>query len=120
MNHSTDLRFPAAPGRVGPPARVLSVRTRPDGVAVLTYDVPGAPLNVLGPAALGELERALDEIGRDPSIRAAILVSGKPESWIAGADLEMLESITTAAEGEAICRSAHRVARRLSESRKPV
>src|SRR5690349_2891448 len=92
---------------------IVSTFRRPDRVAVITYDSPGLAGNVVGVGALAELERALDEIDRDPLIVAALLVSGKPERWIDGWDLSAFEGFTTATEGEAVCRAGHRVASKL-------
>ena len=37
-----------------------------------------------------EMENILDKVENDPSIRAAVLISGKPGNFIAGADIKML------------------------------
>ncbi|WP_437676495.1 fatty acid oxidation complex subunit alpha FadJ [Sorangium sp. So ce131] len=109
---------PATP----PPAErgPISLEVRPDGVAVVTYDVPGEAVNTLKPTFAADLERIMAEIAGDPRIKAAILVSGKPDTWIAGADIELLKSVTTAAEAEALCRAGHAAIQRLVASPKPI
>jgi 3-hydroxyacyl-CoA dehydrogenase/enoyl-CoA hydratase/3-hydroxybutyryl-CoA epimerase len=101
-------------------ASALSLRVRPDGVAVITYDVPGEPVNTLKASFTAEFDRIFAEIARDPAIKAAVLISGKPDGFIAGADISMLASLTTAAEAEAMCRKGHEAAQRVVDSPKPV
>ncbi|WP_437734323.1 fatty acid oxidation complex subunit alpha FadJ [Sorangium sp. So ce1335] len=98
----------------------ISLEVRPDGVAVVTYDVPGESVNTLKPTFAGDLERVMDRIAADPLIKAAILVSGKADTWIAGADIDMLKSVTTAAQAEAICRAGHEAVLRIVRSPKPI
>jgi 3-hydroxyacyl-CoA dehydrogenase/enoyl-CoA hydratase/3-hydroxybutyryl-CoA epimerase len=100
--------------------RALSLTVREDGVAVITYDVPGAALNTLHAAFADDLERVLTEIAENPKIKAAILVSGKPASFIVGADVTMLQSLTTAAAAEAMCRKGHAAAAKIEASPKPI
>ena len=58
----------------------LSMDVRPDGVAVLTYDVPGEAVNTLNPSFADDVARTLAEIAANPQIKAAILVSGKADT----------------------------------------
>ena len=58
----------------------LSVRVRDDGVAVVTYDVPGEPVNTLKASFSKEFDAMLVEIESNPRVNAAVLISGKPDS----------------------------------------
>jgi 3-hydroxyacyl-CoA dehydrogenase/enoyl-CoA hydratase/3-hydroxybutyryl-CoA epimerase len=98
----------------------LSLRVRPDGVAIVTYDVPGEPVNTLKQSFAADFERVFAEVAGDPKVLAAVLVSGKPEGFIAGADIDMLKSATTAAEAEALSRSGHAAMAKLAALPKPV
>ncbi len=100
--------------------RVVTMTLRHDGVAVLTYDVPGEPVNTLKPSFADEIDHFLGEVARDDRIRAAVLVSGKPDGFIAGADIEMLEAMTTATQAETMCRAGHAAIQRLVDSPKPI
>ncbi len=102
------------------PARILTIDVRPDGVAIVTYDLPGEPVNTLNASFAEEFERVFGEALSDPLIKAAVLVSGKPDTFIAGADLEMLKTVTTASQGTELCRTGHRAILRLVDSPKPV
>jgi 3-hydroxyacyl-CoA dehydrogenase/enoyl-CoA hydratase/3-hydroxybutyryl-CoA epimerase len=66
-------------------------------VAVVTFDVPGAKVNMLSAAVMADIARALDALeDRVPS--AAVFRSAKPDVFIAGADLSELRGIGTPAD----------------------
>lgn len=73
-----------------------AVRTdlRPDRVAVLTIDQPGAKVNVLTTALWAELEAALDALAARTDVAGLVVASGKPGVFIAGADLKLLATAT--------------------------
>ncbi|HXK11813.1 MAG TPA: fatty acid oxidation complex subunit alpha FadJ [Vicinamibacteria bacterium] len=91
-----------------------------DGVLVLTLDVPGEKLNTLGKGLIAELEGILDEIEKDERVRAVVVRSGKPESFVAGADIEDFTRLRSAEEGEALSRTAHAILGRIEGCRVPV
>ena len=91
-----------------------------DGVAVIVYDQPSSPVNTLN-TRIGPVFSALfDVIERDDTITAAVLFSGKVDSWITGADIDELSTITSASDGEALSRSGQQVLDRLARMTKPV
>ncbi|HVY49042.1 MAG TPA: fatty acid oxidation complex subunit alpha FadJ [Minicystis sp.] len=104
----------------GSAARALTIDVRLDGVAVITYDVPGEAVNTLKASFADEFARVFDQIANDPKIKAAVFTSGKKDGFIAGADIDMLKGARTAAEAEQICRTGHKAALRLVDCPKPV
>jgi len=58
-----------------------------DGLAVLTYDSPGEKVNTISRAAVAELGDLLVRLSREPRIRGLLIRSGKPDVFIAGADV---------------------------------
>jgi len=98
----------------------LSFAVRPDGVAVITFDVPGEPVNTLQASFAEEFEAILRKIDGDASVKAAVIVSGKADSWIAGANIDMLKACKTAADAERLSRMGQEGYRRLEALRKPV
>ena len=58
-----------------------------DDILVVTMDAPGEPVNTLSPALIGEFESVFSRVDDDPLIRAVVLISGKPENFIAGAKI---------------------------------
>ncbi|QLH34976.1 MAG: enoyl-CoA hydratase/isomerase family protein [Parachlamydiaceae bacterium] len=61
------------------------------GVGYLTIDVPNEKVNILSFDVLKELEAVLDRIKADPKIKALVIKSGKPDTFIAGANLHEFE-----------------------------
>ncbi len=61
-----------------------------DGVALVTWDMPGKPMNVLAEDMMKELEQVIDTVVADSAIKGVVLTSGK-EAFSAGADLTMLQ-----------------------------
>ena len=90
-----------------------------DGIAILTFDVPGAAVNTFTAAAQADLRTLLSGIQRDPAIRASVLLSGKRDNYIAGADIEAFLDFRTAADAEAASRAGHDAFAALAEG-KPV
>lgn len=64
-------------------------------VAVITLDVPGERVNTLSMAVATELLAAIDGAGTDAGIDAIVLVSGKADGFIAGADVKELAAMQT-------------------------
>jgi 3-hydroxyacyl-CoA dehydrogenase/enoyl-CoA hydratase/3-hydroxybutyryl-CoA epimerase len=62
----------------------------PEGFLTLTLDRPGASANALGREVLEELGSIVERIGLDPP-KGVIVVSGKPNSFVVGADRKVLE-----------------------------
>ncbi len=91
-----------------------------EGIAIITFDAPDAPVNVLGSRLVHEFDALFTEIERDDAILGAVLLSGKPDVWIAGADIEELVATTSASDAEALSRTGQRSLDRLAALRKPV
>lgn len=91
-----------------------------DGVAIIVYDQPGSPVNTLNTRVGPVFDRIFGTIESDPTITSAVLLSGKVDSWIAGADIDELAKVTTAAQGEALSRGGQRLLDKLAALAKPV
>ena len=100
--------------------KTLSFELRPDGVAVITFDVPGESVNTLQASFAEEFESLIAKLDGDPSVKAAIIVSGKADTWIAGANIDMLKACKTAADAEALSRIGQRGFLRLEQLEKPI
>jgi enoyl-CoA hydratase/carnithine racemase len=97
----------------------LRIETRDGGVAVLFLDVAGQPVNTITPELLEELERETAPLFDDPSVRALVVASGKPDGFVAGADLKRIAQMS-AEEVERLSRRGQALLRRVAESPKPV
>ena len=90
-----------------------------DGVATVRYDQPNSPVNTLNTRVGPVFEQIFARIEQDASIVGAMLISGKPDSWIAGADIDELRRVTTPIEAAALSRGGQRLLNRLAEMPKP-
>ena len=66
--------------------------TDADGVALITWDMPGRSMNVLTPEVIEELNGLIDQVASDAAIKGAVVTSGK-EGFSGGADLTMLQGM---------------------------
>ena len=58
-----------------------------DGVALVTFDVPGRSMNTITAQVMAELPQVVERIRTDPAIKGAVIASGKVSGFCAGADL---------------------------------
>jgi len=91
-----------------------------DGIAVVTLDVPNAPVNTFARSVRDEFAVLLERLDRDESIRAAVVRSGKADVWVAGADIEEFLDIETSSQAEALSRDGHALLDRLEKLKTPV
>ena len=91
-----------------------------DGIAVVTLDVPNAPVNTFARSVREEFTALIERLDRDESIRAAVIRSGKPDVWVAGADIEEFLGIETSSQAEALSRDGHALLDRLEKLKTPV
>jgi 3-hydroxyacyl-CoA dehydrogenase len=66
--------------------------TKDDGIAVITINNP--PVNALSPGVPEGISEALDQIARDESIKAAVLIGGG-RTFVAGADIKEFGKMTS-------------------------
>ncbi len=84
---------------------VSTFRTETEqGVATIFIDVPGEPVNTLRDDFQSEFQAVLATLADDASVRAIVIASGKPEGFIAGADVQMLSRARSAAEAAELSR----------------
>jgi 3-hydroxyacyl-CoA dehydrogenase/enoyl-CoA hydratase/3-hydroxybutyryl-CoA epimerase len=91
-----------------------------NGVAVITIDLPGEPVNKFNRAVKDEFVALFDRLERDLTVRAAVLISGKQDSFIAGADIEEFLEIKSAAEAERLSHEGHLLLDSIHEQRTPL
>lgn len=91
-----------------------------DGVAVVTFDLPGRAVNVFSAEVRAAFPQVFRAVLDDPAVQAMVLVSGKRDSFIAGADAEELQRIGSAAEAERLSREGHALLEQVERSPKPV
>jgi len=90
-----------------------------DGVATICYDLPNSPVNTLNTRGGPVFEQIFARIEQEASIVGTILLSGKPDTWIAGADIDELRRVATPMDGETLSRGGQLLLNRLAAMPKP-
>ncbi|MBX9747543.1 MAG: enoyl-CoA hydratase/isomerase family protein, partial [Hyphomonadaceae bacterium] len=70
-----------------------------DGIALITFDVPGRSMNTITASVIRELYEIVAKIKSDDAIKGVVFTSGKTSGWCAGADLGEMNERGVAAEG---------------------
>ena len=101
-------------------SRSLLVELRADGVAIIRFDLPGEALNTLQAGFAEEFADMLTRLEQEPALKAVVFTSGKPDSFIAGADIHMLHAVQHAEQASELSRVGQRALSRLLDYRVPV
>lgn len=91
-----------------------------DDVLVVSINSPDSKVNSLGKEISLEFENIIKELETNSNIRSAVLISQKPDCFVAGADIGMLEACKTDKEAEEISHGAQIMFSRIENSKKPV
>ncbi|WP_192457473.1 fatty acid oxidation complex subunit alpha FadJ [Musicola keenii] len=92
----------------------------PDDIAVVHIDVIGERVNTLKSAFAEHVETILAQAAAKGMPRGMIIMSGKPDSFIAGADIGMLDACPDAGAAQALSRQGQDTFSRLSRLSFPV
>ena len=87
----------------------FTLTERLDNVAVITIDVPGEKMNTLKAEFGVQVRAILKQIRENKALRGVVFISGKPDNFIAGADINMIGSCQTAQEAEALARQGQQI-----------
>ncbi|MBX3510583.1 MAG: enoyl-CoA hydratase/isomerase family protein [Hyphomonadaceae bacterium] len=76
-------------GRVRPEGKMenFKIDIDGDGVAVVTFDVPGRSMNTITGSVMRDLPKLIETIKTDDKIKGVVITSGKETGFCAGADL---------------------------------
>ena len=70
-----------------------------EGVALVTFDVPGRSMNTITRSVVEELGQLAERLKTDPAIKGAVIASGKASGFCAGADLGEMGANAAAVSG---------------------
>ncbi|MBI3701739.1 MAG: enoyl-CoA hydratase/isomerase family protein [Afipia sp.] len=73
----------------------FQVETDSDGIALVTWDIPGKPMNVIDQTSGIELAAIVKETSENAAVKGVVITSAK-EAFCAGADLTMLTGMNQA------------------------
>ena len=91
-----------------------------NGLAHLVMDVQGESMNTLKAEFADEIDQMLQEIKADNSLQGIVLISGKADSFVAGADINMLASCESASEATALSRQGQMIFDKIANLSIPV
>ncbi|MEO8624016.1 MAG: enoyl-CoA hydratase-related protein, partial [bacterium] len=91
-----------------------------DGIAVITIDLPGEPVNKVTAGLRAELAGMFSQLEGDTGVKSIVLLSGKPDTWLAGADIDEFLTLESAADAEALSRGGQSLLARLEGLKIPV
>jgi fatty acid oxidation complex alpha subunit len=91
-----------------------------DHIAICTLDIPGDKVNTLGSRLTEEFDSLLNFIEEKNEIFGAIIISGKEDNFIAGANIEELKNAASKDDVIQLSQTGHRLLNRLSELKKPI
>jgi 3-hydroxyacyl-CoA dehydrogenase/enoyl-CoA hydratase/3-hydroxybutyryl-CoA epimerase len=77
-------------------------------------------VNTIHPELMLEFVGLLDALEADATVKAVVLASGKPDGFVAGARIEMMQDVRGAADAEKLARDGQAVFDRLERFPKPV
>lgn len=65
----------------------------PSGVALVTLDLPDSKMNLLGESVMRELNAVLEQVAGDSSVKGLVIISGKSDNFVAGADIKEIRAL---------------------------
>jgi 3-hydroxyacyl-CoA dehydrogenase/enoyl-CoA hydratase/3-hydroxybutyryl-CoA epimerase len=91
-----------------------------DGIAIVTFDLKNSPVNKFSRAVKDEFVDTFTALEQDRGVRAIAVFSGKPDNFIAGADIEEFVTIASAAEAERLAAEGQEMMDRIARLPKPI
>ncbi|CAG9767535.1 unnamed protein product [Ceutorhynchus assimilis] len=90
-----------------------------DNVGVITFDSPGAKVNSLNKEVMTEVRQIISDVQSNPQIQSCVLISNKPNCFIAGADINMIASCKTEEEVVTLSKEGQKIFDAIESSSKP-
>ena len=88
-------------------------------LAVVWIDQAESKINTISPGTLEAFGGVLDAIEQEETIKAAVFISGKKDTFIAGADLGVLRAMDEPAQARALSQGGHALVKRMRTLDKP-
>ncbi|XP_077976618.1 trifunctional enzyme subunit alpha, mitochondrial-like [Styela clava] len=88
-------------------------------VAILRLDSQDAKLNTLSEGVFEEFRQCFDRVQMTEEITSAVLISGKPGSFVAGADIDMIQRAGNEEAARDLAAGGQQMFSEIEKSRKP-
>jgi len=119
MTTNTDSKTNLGSGK-NDNAAAFKLTVSENGVGWITIDVPGETQNTVKAEFASEFEAIFYQIENDKSIKAIVLTSGKPNGFVAGADIGMLQNLTSEQQVIDLAKTGHKVFNQIESLTQPV
>lgn len=101
------------------PPRTFRIE-RDGDVAVVVFDLAGESVNKFSQSVIAEFDGLFDALEHDASVKGVVIISGKADGFIAGADIDEFLTYTTAAMASHASAEGQRRFARVETFRVPV
>lgn len=91
-----------------------------DGIAVITFDMPQSKVNTLSSKYIPEFDEILHKVESSSHLTGVVIISGKDDCFIAGADITELQSATREDQIKNLSEAGQKFYDRLETFPKPV
>ncbi|RUO61556.1 fatty acid oxidation complex subunit alpha FadJ [Pseudidiomarina marina] len=100
--------------------KAFTLELRDDQVAVIHIDVPGESMNTLKASFAEEVAHVLNQLEQQHDLKGVVVISDKPGSFVAGADISMIDACENAADTESLARQGQAMFDRIESLKVPV
>ncbi len=98
----------------------LTTEKNDKGILTVTIDCPDSKVNKVSSGLLAEISGLLDGMEKDTSVKGLVILSGKDDNFVVGADVDELSAMTSREEVITYITKAHDVLRRIEALPYPV
>jgi 3-hydroxyacyl-CoA dehydrogenase/enoyl-CoA hydratase/3-hydroxybutyryl-CoA epimerase len=91
-----------------------------NGIAIVTVDLPGEPVNKVTAGLRTEFAELFGRIESDTMVKGIVVMTGKPDTWLAGADIDEFLTLHSVTDAESLSRGGQALLARLESLRVPV
>src|SRR5688572_33281355 len=93
---------------------------RKDGVAIIEINVPGEKQNTLKAEFAEQFAEVFNELESSKGLKAVVIGSTKPGSFVAGADINLFDTVESADEAAELSRACQFAFARIENFRVPI
>ncbi|MDC9604535.1 MULTISPECIES: fatty acid oxidation complex subunit alpha FadJ [Xenorhabdus] len=103
-----------------PEQSVFRFSVRDDKVGIITIDVPGEKVNTLKAEFVEQFLIMFEKAQQVSGLKGLVIVSGKPDTFIAGADISMIANCQTQEEASALAEKGQKLFAQIANYSLPV
>ncbi|WP_227719712.1 fatty acid oxidation complex subunit alpha FadJ [Yersinia proxima] len=105
---------------VAPAHSVFTLSVRPDNIGIITVDVVGDKVNTLKAEFAEQIAEILQQAQALSQLQGLVIISGKQDSFIAGADITMIAACRTAQDARILAQKGQSILAQIAAFPVPV